>query len=285
MNPLKEHLIRYYEHLDADLHFVFMEIQQSVTKGNLHRFRVIIKRIKAFLRLLQHLDPYFPIKSSLEDLQPLFNQAGHLRDFQIEYQLLAKEEKRLDMPAKSSAEIHREMHRQRLVFDQFEQEYSLAPIRELNSTVQSHIRHLPEEQLSNRINGYFHHRLGALSYLSEKGQEDKSVLHDLRSGIKEVVYNLQLLDTILPDKSISMDLLAPLETLQHQLGRWHDHIITRKEIQHLQHQPKKLKHQLKEDERQLLLQIQPELQKIPHLVGELLMEIQQAIPPTPSQSG
>ncbi|MBK7408304.1 MAG: CHAD domain-containing protein [Saprospirales bacterium] len=279
MQTLKTELIRYFEQLEADAHFAFMEVQQDTRKGNIHALRVSLKRLRAFLHMLSEVDPHFPGKASLKRFKSLFAEAGQLRDLQIENSLLYSKEETLELTHKTSDQLLSRIEEQQRAFRAFEQAFSIAGLRETCLQARSHLEHMHLSTLRKGLRGYFRNMLDELTILAREGMSSKKRLHELRKSAKEALYNLIAIDQATPHVMLSMDLMQPLEMLQHQLGKWHDHCMTKEESKNLRNVPQSLKRQLKQDETRYLQDIRFLLAQLPTMSDRLLEEMDTLLAP------
>lgn len=284
MNTLRSALLRYFDQLCADVHFSFMEVQQDARKGTIHGLRVSLKRIRAFLQMWDQIDPYFKGKAVIQNLRPLFREAGQLRDLQIESSVLIHQEENLQLDHRISDQIKIRIAGQQRQFEEFQQAFSLAGIREIFLLTRSHIVHMSTINLRKGIRRYFHDMLEEIAILSQKGLTSRKYLHKLRKRVKEAYYNIFVINTALPHLALPADLLQPLEALQSQLGAWHDHHITLAESKNLWNVPPSLKRQLREDEKQSLQDIRALLVQLPELTTRLLKEMDALLNHNPCSS-
>jgi CHAD domain-containing protein len=273
MNTLRSALLSHFDQLCADMHFAFMEVQQDARKGTVHGLRVSLKRLRAFLQMWDQIDPYFKGKNVINRLKPLFSEAGQLRDLQIESAVLMQQEEMLQIGHQTSDQIKIRIAGQKRAFDEFQQDFSLAGIREICLLTRSHIAHMSLINLRRGIRRYFHDMLEEIAALSHKGLTSRKYLHKLRKRVKEAYYNIIAIETAIPQLALPDGLLQPLETLQSQLGTWHDHHITMHESKNLWNVPPSLQRQLREDEKQSLRETRAVLAQLPELTGRLLKEM------------
>ena len=279
MKTLRTELIHYFNELDTELHFAFMEVRRETRKGTIHALRVAIKRLRAFIQMLAEIDPHFNGKAAVKQLKPFFRQAGRLRDLQIESSLLYSDEKKLDLEHQVSQQLKERILEQQLAFAEFEKVYSLACIRELCMQARSRLTHIKTLTLQRGLRKYLKNLFNDLTQLSREGLTSRKQLHELRKRVKEAYYNIIALDAATPHLSLSMELLKPLEALQHQLGLWQDHRITMEEAKNLWDVPQSLKRQLREDEERCLQDIRISLAQLPPLLDQLLAELDTLLKP------
>lgn len=250
-----------------------MEVQQDARKGTIHGLRVSLKRLRAFLKMWDRIDPYFNGKVTIKRLRPLFQEAGQLRDLQIESSVLTREEETLQIDHQASDQLRIRIAEQQKAFIDFQQAYSLAGIRELCMQTRSHIAHTSMINLRREMRKYFHDILEEIARLSKKGIKSRKHLHLLRKRVKEAHYNIIALHAATPRLTLPPNLLQPLEELQNLLGSWHDHHITMAESKNLWNVQPSLKRQLREEEKRSLQEIRAVLLQLPELTARLLKEM------------
>lgn len=266
------------------MHFAFMEVQQDARKGTIHGLRVSLKRTRAFLQMWDQIDPYFKGKAMIKRLRPLFREAGQLRDLQIESSVLMREEETLQIDHQTSDQIKIRIADQQKVFIEFQQGFSLSGIREICLLTRSHIAHMSMINLRRGMRRYFHDMLKEIAKLSKKGLTSRKYLHQLRKKLKQAYYNIIAIDAAVNRLALPPEILQALETLQGQLGDWHDHHITMTESKKLWNVPPALKRQLREEEKRSLLEIRAALVQLPELTARLLREMDALLNPPPCSS-
>ena len=279
MEILKKELINYFEHLEADVHFTYMEIHRDLRKGTIHDLRIALKRLQAFIKMWGAVNPHFPEKSAVKRFRTLFVEAGRLRDLHIEISLISTKEEMLKLNNGTSKQVADRIKEQKRIFREFEEAFSVFGIRETCMQVASQLRKTSIPHLRIGLRKYFQDLLCNLSRLSREGMRSKNCLHELRRQIKEAQYNLIAIDKATPHIRLSMDLLKPLETLQNQLGKWHDHCITIEKSKNLWNVPQSLRRQLRRDEAQYLKEIRSFLAQLPQLCDLLWDEMDRMLKP------
>lgn len=259
---MKSNLQEYFDRLEATLHLAFLETRREVRKKSVHELRVALKRYKAFLQLLAATDPHFPLEESLDRLRAVFKKAGKLRNAEIEWDLL------LDADPKAARKLQKKVDKYQKSFESFELAYSLADIREISAQVRAYMQGLTEPAIRDRIRTYLYQQAETILLLGENGLAKKSRLHELRTHLKELLYNLEVLSR---EKA---PVLKQLDELQNALGKWHDLEITRQIVC-----DKNLEKTLRQAEKTYLIEVRSSLSTLPGSIQDLLLAADQLFQP------
>lgn len=217
---IQQRLRQYYEGLDRDFHQHFTDVLYREEEETVHQMRVNLKKQTSFFQLLEELDEEFSSQLAFQTLSDLYKKAGRVRNIQVERAVVSKDESRLRVDHAFSEWLLRQEEKQREKLEQFEANYSLVPVRELSRHVIDCIRVLPTRSIQQGMPRYFRK---AIQRLRVDGEElNEAHLHDLRKGIKELYYNLLLLDLLLPQKLARKSFMRRLNKWQNLLGKWHD---------------------------------------------------------------
>ena len=284
MKTIKTELIACFDRLDTNVHFAFLEVQQDCRKGTIHALRVSLKRLRAFLQLLRGIDPHFPGKAAVKKIKPLFAEAGRLRDLQIQYALLFSTEEKLQLDHSFSGQLLERIQQQQIAFIEFQGEFSIAGIRESCAQARSHLEHLPLRALRKGLRNYFKNLFQEIALLSREGLSSRKRLHDLRKTIKKAFYNLAVINQIKPRLHLPPELLLVLESLQNQLGKWHDYRITIDEVKNMWDAPAALRKHLRQEEKICLQDLRISLVQLPPQMECLMLKVDNLLAPKPTKA-
>lgn len=275
MNVIKE-LHEYYSDLDRRFHFFFMELIRNPGRETIHDLRVNMKKQNAFFRLLSALDNDFIAEKATDAFAHFYKRAGKVRDLQVERQVVEAEEELLSLGRHLSLKLIR--HEKMYLADlrRYEEEYSLEPIRALARVVKHHIQNLAVEEMAGRLEEYFGLLLDAIGRVSELALRREDELHNLRRRIKELFYNLELMDLLFPDANL-LDTAEYqlLDELQSLLGDWHDYDFTIRKIG-AEAGPDILS-QMEEDRRSLVTRVKEHLPNLPEKLSPAEAQLREQI--------
>ncbi len=216
--------MKYYADLDRRFHFFFMELLREPGPETIHDLRVNLKKQVAFFRLLEALDDSFIAEKAIDVFTEFYKKAGKVRDIQVERQVVEAEEAFLHLGRHLSLRLRREEKIRTADLQNYEREFSLEPVRALTRLVKNRLQYLPVDELSERLSDYFGCLIEQVKRTAELGERREKELHNLRKRLKELFYNLQLLDQLIPALRLEQtDEFALLEECQSMLGDWHDY--------------------------------------------------------------
>lgn len=190
---------------------------QKFTVEDFHKLRVEIKKLKAQFKLLNFCSKKFEWKKHFHSFQSVFQQAGKVRELQVEAAALKKYAKYKGL--KTYIENLKKAR----------QEEMFVFLLMINKDLKSRLKKSKKIVLSiiETI-----HKKDAKKYLNEKrkqignlisGKQLKiKVAHELRKQIKELYYNIKSLNF---PKQIK--LVKETEAFQNTLGKWHDCVVIR----------------------------------------------------------
>jgi CHAD domain-containing protein len=265
---IQQRLRQYYERLDRDFHQHFTDVLYQYEAETVHQMRVNLKKQTSFFRLLEELDAEFSADLAFEALSSLYKKAGRVRDIQVERTVVSKDESRLRLDHAFSEWLEEQEARQREKLERFEANYSLVPVRELSRHIVDRVRVLPTRRIQDGMPRYFAKAIQRLRVDLE--ELDERHLHDLRKGIKELYYNLLLLDLLLPQKLSKKSFMRRLNKWQNLLGKWHDKdFIVRRVERKSQPCPDILLQKVEADRHMLHNQIMDWADQLPDLLDDI----------------
>ena len=187
-------LMKYYNNLDRQFHFYFMELIRRPGAETIHDLRVNMKKQVAFFHLLEAVAPDFIADKAHQAFAHFYKKAGRIRDLQVERKVVEAEEELLHLGRHLSLKLVREEKMRTQDLRRYEEDYSLEPIRALSRVVKTHVQNLPLPQMTQRLADYFGILTDSIDRLSRLADRKKEELHNLRKHLKELFYNLDLVD-------------------------------------------------------------------------------------------
>ena len=181
-----------------------LDFSKDKQPESLHCLRVDLKKIKAAYSFAEHV---FNKKFSTARLNPLFKEAGKIREIQLNIKLLS------DFPHPPMRLLSKLKKDEKILSDEFIANElfhikSIKKFRKVNS--------LPNKSIDNKkISKYFDKVKSQLAL--KKNSED---LHRYRIRIKRMMHVYTMLPSKLQDK-LQFD-IEKIDTLQQDLGDWHD---------------------------------------------------------------
>lgn len=187
---------------------------KSADQEELHQFRVGIKKLKAFLFLLQSHSQNRHLLKRFKPVRKIFKIAGNIRNAHINLSLSTQY--RFDSD-KFISQQHQVMETTTRNFRKKGKQY-LKKIKQAKKSVLSHIH-----DLENRyVHDFYRDHINAVA-LYLRAPEFDLTLHDCRKKIKLLLYNYKL-----ADQSVNRHLQLNtqyLDDLQESIGAWHDNAL------------------------------------------------------------
>lgn len=187
----------------------------------LHALRIELKRFRALLRLLRHVDPEFPYSEVNQPFKSLFDKAGQLRFWQLQTRLLGETQ---DVPA-LFADRYRVYARKRLrhareVFRESVRRENLPRWRHVKNIFRSSLKHCKAGALED----YFETARAAAAGIAGRLDKTRSAeRHELRKILKDYALNRQLVSKHFGyDAPPIPGLPADASLLDVPFGLWHD---------------------------------------------------------------
>lgn len=207
-----KHLIKYFNKRKSTIDSILGKSNSKYTSKTIHKLRVEIKKLNALFDLINFCENDFKQKKTFEPFKLIFQQAGKVRELQLEEAMLKKH-----LANNSISNYLNNIIRKRL---KEEEEFYLMLNKE--STNGLKIKYHKIVPFLKRINN-----TKANQYLEKKkniiinsiGQNalETHQVHKLRKRLKMLSYNMQsLFSEFRKQDSSKQDILPDL------LGKWHD---------------------------------------------------------------
>ena len=187
----------------------------------LHALRIELKRFRAMLRLLRHIDPEFPYSDVNQPFKDLFDKAGQLRFWQLQTRLLGETP---DVPA-LFADRYRVYARRRLrhareIFRESVRHENLPRWRDVKNVFRSSLKRCEAAALED----YFETARAAAAAIAGRLDRTRSAeRHELRKILKDYALNRQLVSKHFGyDPPAIPGLPADASLLDAPFGLWHD---------------------------------------------------------------
>ncbi len=227
MNPSGK-ILHYYDDLDKKFHELFAAVSDGFQEEAIHEFRVVMKKQAAFFALLHVIDPAFDAEKTRALYFRIFKNAGSIRKVHIEHNILAG----LNLSSERHAGIFENLD-QRLAkriarFRQHDNKKDLRVIVKNGKYIRSRINRIQGDKQIARLDDYFSSIFQNLKSLADDCKKSENHFHDLRKSLKELYYNLALILQLSANYRLPKRALKYLDSLQSNLGEWHDLFLTRK---------------------------------------------------------
>jgi len=216
-----KHFIEHYSALDKKFNKCYRELLHSNEAENIHQLRVSLKKVKAFFHLLNYLYGNFHFNKMFREFKKIFDEAGKVRDVEVQLILLDSIEKEINLPL-----VNQRMRLQKNKKAKFNYLRNILKRRSgFNKDVKSDIVKLLKRDFTfDKIKLYFIRESEELTGRLKKYNPQFKELHHLRIHLKRYYYNLVLLNNFMPKNKLITEHVDRLNKLQEQLGKLHDSV-------------------------------------------------------------
>jgi CHAD domain-containing protein len=213
----------YYQGRAGLLRKHYRNSYQYFSVDSIHDLRVELKRLRAFFRLVESINPGFESKPGFRRLRRLFKAAGGVRDPQVQLELVRKRSKKLEL---NLSEYWNQLKyvetSARKKYDKFCRKFDIGAVAEGFGEISGYLALLPPDYVITRAESALSRRLDELVELRNSEPLKEYDLHLIRILTKEARYILEVLRLCYPDQSLYDQLDSSLRSVHQVLGRWHD---------------------------------------------------------------
>lgn len=271
-------LLQYFNKLEKEFHRYYVEVIRDGSEEAVHKLRLNMKKQTAFFHLLEYLDPSFSTERALEAYDKLYKKAGKVRNRQVEHSIARRGEKLLKLEQNFSRWLEERTDERREQLRQYGTQFTLMPVRRLASLVRNRINYLPADHLRDRLQTYFGYLFTAVRDQIPLALGEEVQLHQLRKLIKELFFNLHLLQDLCTKKVWTKKQVKPIDSLQKLLGQWHDSFFTLARIRRGEEPcPDKMLRHLEKRRTTYLKKIREKLDALPQMLDELEKKVNAAL--------
>lgn len=185
---------------------------QKFTVDDFHKLRVEIKKLKAQFKLVNFCSKKFEWKKHFKSFQSIFQQAGKVRELQVEATALKKYA--ISKGLKKYVEnLKKDKQKEMFVFLLMINKGLRIRLKKSKKMVLSLIETINKKDAEK----YLNRKRKQIKNLISGNQLKIKEVHELRKLIKEFYYNIKSLNF-----SKQIKLLKETEAFQNILGKWHD---------------------------------------------------------------
>jgi CHAD domain-containing protein len=179
---------------------------------DLHRFRVQVKKLRAFIILADSADPHPKLAGHFKPVRKIFKEAGEIRNAYMNQKL---------------GESHH-INNEEFMISQYQLQvtasgkFKLKKVRFLKRLKDVHheLKRKIQPTSNLHVNLFYQTQLEQIANFLKK-IEFNNQLHDCRKQVKILLYNYKLTQPVL-DTKLNEEYLKEIQT---EIGDWHDHIL------------------------------------------------------------
>lgn len=220
---MTEQIRAYYGEHKAVFEENFHMVLESFNMEAIHKMRTSTKRLRALFILMEYLsDKKFKARKQLKKIRTLFRYSGHIREIQIEQQLVTDLEPVLGQTYPEYLEYlkqreHREIARFLKNLPAFDDRNSILDDEHINAAFDD----LDKDGLDLRAAAFIKKKSDQVSAIIARPPNNKSI-HTNRTHIKQLYYLYDILTGLTGSESIMGLSNERIREVEQFFGEWHD---------------------------------------------------------------
>jgi len=199
-------------------------------RGYVHRIRVDIKRLRAWIRLIRDEEDTVGLRGIDRDLRDIMKKLSSRRDRQALHETLKWLEKKVDKDAKQSSlrvvRTHIEGGDGRITVDWMNIKTALMNVLD---TLKQHTQKFDSMHIVRDGLQRTYRRAAKFGDKAFSGKINPADVHAFRKWAKYLFYQLEVIRAAYPE--LYKEALENLEDLGNRLGRYHDLILVRERLE------------------------------------------------------
>lgn len=211
MKALKKYLNRRKVNID----FLLGKPKRNYTPGTFHKLRIELKKLNAFLDLVNYCSKDFRRKKTFKPFRQIFRQAGKVRELQLQDAMLKKYFSDSSIPEYKAILRKSRLEETRLFFSMIDPK----TVTRLNKKFVKIESFLPKIKTKTPV-AYLDSEISKIKNLINKSPLQKEHLHELRKRLKTLNNNRSSLSL-----EENKDLISKNNVLPKLLGEWHDLLV------------------------------------------------------------
>jgi len=215
-------LSKYHRQIEKSFLKNYRKTRKSYSVEGIHKMRLSIKRLRAFLSIINNFEKQSGIKKNLKKISLLFRYAGELRDIQVQLNLMEnyKNEAGDDFNIYYTQILNREKKAYKALKRSFNR-IDIGVMTKISRQIEKSLKRIENVNFNEEYIKLGRGKMNDIRDLSIAINDD-SVLHLIRKRIKEILFMQEIIDSgdfiMIGDK----DLLTFLNDIEIKLGEWHD---------------------------------------------------------------
>jgi len=212
----------YYSDLVAAFHVQFVNVRERQGVEDVHRLRIAIKKLRAVYTLITAINKStFSRKAQFKVYAALFQQAGRVRDIQVNIKLTTKYDASYILPYKAYLLRLEESSIKGLLSEM--DAFDFAEFDRLNTELLEYMQELTDKKVIKASAAFVLKRLKKIKKL-KWGSVGVGKLHRLRIYLRQTLEVLGVMHALNPALRL-VELQKSLKSLYSRIGVWHDDFI------------------------------------------------------------
>jgi len=194
-------------------------------RAGVHNLRVDIKRLRAFVHLVERIAPSIDVPGAFRPIRCLFRAASGLRDIHVQLGLLAGEAASAALAERLNEwynELKAREIKARGIFEAEAGNFRPSALAVLKNRVDCSLKGIPEGMGTMRAEQSLQTLFGRLQELASMNRLGDQEIHQIRVFSKEARYTLEIIGQTGERPGARAGLDETLKSVHQALGRWND---------------------------------------------------------------
>lgn len=209
----------YFEQQLNTIQIILKKRHRKISKKDIHKLRVAVKKIKSLSALVLYCEPDFRIKKFMKQFKKVFTAAGKLRELQLEISRL-KEMQLLSSLNDYSHHLKRRLKKKKHLFFSLANAQLRRKLKKKSKMILPYFDSVSKTLLNRFLEEKKNEIMGIMASTNLKEKE----AHRLRKILKELYYTLLIFDA--KDKRFEN-----IDRFQDLLGQWHNDVVLKDYLQ------------------------------------------------------
>ncbi|MCJ7580326.1 MAG: CHAD domain-containing protein [Candidatus Aminicenantes bacterium] len=216
----------YYKSQEQNIRQNFLLSVSTYDIEGIHELRVDIKRLRAFLHLIGHINPVFQPEKDSREILGLFKSAGKIRDIHVQQNMARENISSLNLEISEYINFLKEKEvRARKQFSKAGEKFDFSIFKKIWKQMRNVLIYISGEYIQYKSEERFKSLINELCAFKSHADFIEKDYHAIRILSKETRYTLDILQQCFPDKNSLQDVNDSLRGMHQALGKWHDYDI------------------------------------------------------------
>lgn len=214
--------VKHYKRQLANFFQFFDRTLDKQKMEDVHQMRVSIKKLRAMWSLIQMVNQDQWQKKVLSDLvRELFSEAGHLREAQVNLELVQATKKSYLQPYKKYLKKSQKRSTKKLVRRM--RTFKRKKFDRLNDQLLAMMKKIPDDLLVQEAAVFVFNRIKKVRKI-KKYLPNEEKLHDIRKEQKVIQEVLNIIRVLSPENTLD-HLRLQVKSFNQRIGQWHDYCV------------------------------------------------------------
>lgn len=203
---------KYFKKRKHSIRFLLATERNLYTPEVYHQLRIEIKKLDALVQLVNSCAHKFKKHKVFKPFKAIFQQAGKVRDFQVQEERL-KQYFSTGLPLHYSYFLKHQINTNKIAYFNVLKKYNEKKLKKSFKIIKHYLSEVEKEE----SNKYLHEKIKDVKKLFQGDFLTEDNMHSLRKQLKTITYTSKLLN-----QDIDAKLLEYNHSYSELLGKWHD---------------------------------------------------------------